>query len=99
MVEQQIHASYSEPGWVPAYAEFLVLPDNVIFRAQQGAENTWIAYVNDTRPTGKIETIGVYDEDQYNQALFAAADAAESYCEQANKQEPKEGDHAEEDRA
>lgn len=97
MVEQQIHVKYSEPGWDPVTVEFRVLPDNVIFRVQQGAERKWYAYMNDQRPTGRIASLGTYDEDEYNEALFAASGAAEAYCAIANKPEQEEANRAEAD--
>ena len=90
MVEQKIHVTYSEPGWDPISVEFRVLPDDVIFRVQQGAEKKWYAYMNDQRPTGRIASLGTYDENEYDEALFAAAGAAEAYCEQANKPDTEE---------
>ena len=91
MVMQQIHEFYTETGYVPIYAEFRVLPDNVIYRAQQGAEGKWLVYCNDQRPTGEIKMLATYDEPDYNEALFAAMGAAEAYCETSQQARARGG--------
>lgn len=73
-----IEMTTSAPGHAPAYVEYHVWPEDVIFRSQQGAENKWVVYMNDHRLGGQISHIATFGEDEYDAANLAAMSAAEA---------------------